>query len=317
MARSANGSGVSAANGSVANGAAGRGGKFIAVANMKGGVGKTTTVVSLAETLAADDADAKVLVIDLDPQASASVCVAGDDLLWQLITSDRTLEAFLEKRLILQEKAEIGTLVYEDISSTTHRDRPLALSLLPCGPELRIIERELIYELTNRNLSMTAIDGRIWQLFSKDVASLGRDFDFILFDCAPGISPVTEAAICLADLVIVPTIPDYLSVYGLDAFHGSIWAGKSGRTRVPKSAPHILLTRTQQINHHHSIRQQVVDATRRLGSPYRILDASVPQSAGLTGALMKGGVQTFTQKYTARLIDATLVPLAREIKGLL
>ena len=60
-------------------------GKLIAVANMKGGVGKTTTVVSSAEALGADDPSASVLVVDLDPQASASVCLAGNDLLAEMI----------------------------------------------------------------------------------------------------------------------------------------------------------------------------------------------------------------------------------------
>ncbi len=296
---------------------AARRGKFIAVANMKGGVGKTTTVVSLAETLAADDLDARVLVVDLDPQASASVCIAGDSLLWQLICGDKTLEAFLEARLIHQNKAAVRDIICEEVSAPMHKGRPLGLSLLPCGPELRIVERELLYELTNRDLSMNAIDGKIWHLFSHEIQSLATDYDFIIFDCAPGISPVTEAAICMADLVMVPTIPDYLSVYGLDAFHGSIWAGKSGRSRKPKSAPHILLTRTQDIRQHHSITQQLIEATQKPESPYRLIAARVPQSAGLSEALIKGGDLTYTQKYTAKIIDGTLAPLAAKIKGLL
>jgi cellulose biosynthesis protein BcsQ len=81
-------------------------GKLIAVANMKGGVGKTTTVVSLAEALAADNPSASILVIDLDPQASASVCLAGDDLLSEMITKNRTLEDFLELRLLAARPGE-------------------------------------------------------------------------------------------------------------------------------------------------------------------------------------------------------------------
>ena len=314
MARSAGGAAI---NGASASPAGGRGGKFIAVANMKGGVGKTTTVVSLAETLAADDGAARVLVIDLDPQASASVCIAGDDLLYELIVQHRTVEAFLEKRLIHGEKADVRDLVRRIIAAPMHRGQPLDVSLIPCGPDLRITERELLYELTNRSLSMNAIDGRIWQLFSQDIRSLAEEFDFVIFDCAPGISPVTEAAICLADLVVVPTIPDYLSVYGLDAFHGSIWTRKYGKTRVPKSAPHILLTRTQATRQHQQITEQVVAATQAEGSVYRMIKAQVPQSAGLSEALTRGGEQTYARKYSPKIIDETLVPLARQIKGLL
>ena len=83
-------------------------GKLIAIANMKGGVGKTTTVVSLAEALAADDPSASILVVDLDPQASASVCLAGENLLAEMITDDHTVEAFLEDRLLNHETTKLA-----------------------------------------------------------------------------------------------------------------------------------------------------------------------------------------------------------------
>ena len=294
-----------------------RKGKFIAIANMKGGVGKTTTVVSLAETLAADNLEASVLVVDLDPQASASVCIAGDEHLSDLIDEDRTLEAFLETRLIRAENANLLDIIRTQISAITHLNEQLDLSLLPCGPKLRIVERELLYELTTRDMSMNAIDGKIWQIFSRDFAALRKTYDYIIFDCAPGISPVTEAAIRIADLVIVPTIPDYLSVYGLDAFHGSIWAQRSGGLPKPKSAPHILVTRLQNTKQHDRIVTMLVEKVQRKDSNYRLVEAHVPQSAGLADALMKGGILTFTQKYTSPIIAQTLMPLVLEIKGLL
>lgn len=126
-------------------------GKLIAVANMKGGVGKTTTVVSLAEALAADDSQASVLVVDLDPQASASVCLAGDDLLAEMIRGNRTVEAFLDERLIVREPTKLAPKIHKAVSNTTHGGNPLKISLLPCGPELRTVEREIVYKLTEKN----------------------------------------------------------------------------------------------------------------------------------------------------------------------
>ena len=295
-----------------------RDGKFIAVANMKGGVGKTTIVVSLAEALAADNLNASVLVVDLDPQASASVCIAGDELLAKLIEDGRTLEAFLEDRLIRQEQSpQLGEQIRKQISTVTHQGQQLGVSLLPCGPHLRIVERELLYELTNRDHSMNAIDGKIWQIFNKDFVALKSFYDFILFDCAPGISPVTEAAIRISDLVVVPTIPDYLSIYGLNAFHGSIWAQRSGGFPKPKSAPHILISRMQNTRQHKIVAEQLVSAAQKEGTNYRLVHAWVPQFAGLVDALTHPGYLSYTQKYTSSFIDRTLQPLVTEIKGLL
>jgi chromosome partitioning protein len=119
-------------------------GKLIAIANMKGGVGKTTTVVSLAEALAADDPSASILVVDLDPQASASVFLAGENLLAEMITDDRTAEAFLEDRLLNHETTKLAPKIRNAVGGTTHAGNQLKISLLPRGPHLRVVEREII-----------------------------------------------------------------------------------------------------------------------------------------------------------------------------
>jgi chromosome partitioning protein len=119
-------------------------GKLIAVANMKGRVGKTTTVVSLAEALAADNPSASILVVDLDPQASASVCLAGDKLLTEMIEDGRTVESFIEDRLIKGDGTELAPKIHKNVSCTTQGGNQLKISLLPCGPDLRVVEREIV-----------------------------------------------------------------------------------------------------------------------------------------------------------------------------
>jgi chromosome partitioning protein len=293
-----------------------RKGKFIAVANMKGGVGKTTTVVSLAEALSADDENAKILVIDLDPQASASVAIASDTILASLIENERTLEAFLETRLIKRLQADVFGMIHRQILGTWHQARQLNVGLLPCGPHLRVVEKELIYDLAKAKFSISSMDGQITKLFQNDILPLGKHFDFILFDCAPGISPVTEIAIRLSDLVIVPTIPDYLSVYGLNAFYESIWNYKAKGLPSPKQMPSLLVTRMQKnIRQHREVLEGLQEGATQPNAPYKIFAAQIPTSAALVEAIMKEDGLTFIQKYTQTVISQILVPLVKEVRG--
>lgn len=293
-------------------------GKLIAVANMKGGVGKTTTVVMLAEALAADGA--RVLVVDLDPQASVSVCLAGPDLLWGMIAQGRTLEAYLALKLIAREKPSLAARIHGQVSLTTHKNEPLALSLLPSGPYLRMVEREIIYELTGQGFAMHAIEGRLWKLFQNDIAPLAADYDYVLFDCAPGISPMTEVVVRGADLVLVTSIPDFLSTYGLNAFVETIWrkSGRQSGQSVPKSPPYVLVTRYQQgVRQHQQTLAQLRAEAESEDAGFKLLTTCIPQAAALADALVPRDLPpTFSGKYNVH-VSTVLIPLVEELKGIL
>ncbi|WP_026606291.1 ParA family protein [Methylocapsa acidiphila] len=291
-------------------------GKMIAIANMKGGVGKTTTVVSLAEALAADDPTASILVVDLDPQASASACLAGDGLLATMIEEGRTIDAFLALRLITREPARLAPRIRHAVSRTTHKGDPLKISFLPCGPHLRLVEREIIYNLTEREYSMRAIEGQTWKLFEQEFLPLKEAYTYVIFDCPPGISPLTEIAIRASDLVIVPTIPDRVSILGLDAFCQIIWKEPPGVLPKPRLLPHVLVTRWQKnVKQHQDILAQLKVEAKAKDPGICLLNTRVQQAAALAGALANDGAPTFKQKYGE--VISVLDQLVQELKGVL
>ena len=176
-------------------------GKVIAVANMKGGVGKTATVVGLAEALAAEGAE--MLVVDLDSQANASICLAGDEVLKTLIEDGNTIDAFLDDRFFRDRRdASIASRIRTNVSNVFHLER--SITALAAGIELGAAPAG------TATCVRTDQDGHEPRPYRRGAArrhqgSAERDprrsYDYILFDCAPGISALTEVSLRLADLV--------------------------------------------------------------------------------------------------------------------
>jgi cellulose biosynthesis protein BcsQ len=263
-------------------------GRVIAVANMKGGVGKTTVVVGLAETLAAVGASVgvSVLVVDADAQANASVCVAGDQRLADLIDAGRTLDALLDDRLLDRGRMTAADVIAADLSRVTHAGARLNISLLPTSAELRLLERELIFELTEQKLGLNAIVGKLFRLLERELDGLRKKYDFILIDCAPGISAVTEASIRLADLVVVPTIPDFLSTYGLAAFCRTLWREDSIDPQFrPRKLPHVVASRRRPIREHERILGQIEFEAGLPDPPFALFKTIIPEAAAIAAGL--------------------------------
>ncbi len=157
-------------------------GKIIAIANQKGGVGKTTTTVNLAASLGV--LEKKVLLIDADPQANATSGLGID-----------------------VDSVEIGTYQLLEHTKTAKEtiiptDSP-NLDLIPSHIDLVAIEIELVDK-----------DEREYML-KKAIKALKSEYDYILIDCAPSLGLLTLNALTAADSVIIPIQCEYFALEGL------------------------------------------------------------------------------------------------------
>ncbi|MGH6740513.1 MAG: ParA family protein [Bradyrhizobium sp.] len=279
-------------------------GKVIAVANMKGGVGKTATVVGIAEAFAAGGKS--VLVIDLDAQANASICIAGDATLSDLMRRQRTIDGFISEFTRNGWSTNFDEYIKSDVSNVTHQEKPLKLSLLASSPALRDLERDLIYALTKRKQTLGDIVEALWDLMQEQFRLSKRDFDLVIIDCAPGISLLTEVSVRLADLVVIPTIPDFLSTFGLDAFCANMWDRRlaGGKTPSPRGLPYVVATRCRPINvHRDTIAALRLEAAATKPS-FKMFKAQVPEAAAISAALGNLDAHaSFADKWTPKIVD--------------
>lgn len=293
-------------------------GRVIAVANMKGGVGKTTTVIMLAEGFAAEGK--RVIVVDLDAQANASYCFTADEALKLILEKRRSVTSFLADQIIYGDRRSVLDYVTPEISEVTQAGELLPIALLASSPRLRLLEREIVIELAEKKFSIKAFEARALRVLDAALKDLRAAYDIVLFDCAPGISAFTEVAIRLADIVVVPTIPDYLSTLGFDAFRASIWENAHGRTSSlpqPKRAPIILPTRVNinKVQHRDTLAEMRAEAALP-DAPFDLYEFFVANQAPIEKAMDPEHFDepaTFVQKW-GTAVD-TVRGLTRETRG--
>lgn len=164
-------------------------GKIVAIANQKGGVGKTTTCINLAASMAATKR--KVLVIDLDPQGNATMASGID-------------------------KYEVDATAYELLVEDTPFD------------EVVCRKTTGHYDLIAANGDVTAAEIKLMEVFAREVrlknaiASVRDNYDFIFIDCPPALNLLTINAMAAADSVLVPMQCEYFALEGLTALMDTI-----------------------------------------------------------------------------------------------
>ena len=275
-----------------------RNGKTLAVANMKGGVGKTTSVVAIAEAFAAIRG-ARVLVIDVDAQANASLAIMGDDALTEAIEEERTIRAFLENATIGGGTEPISGFIHKSLSDVSHMGKPLQVDVVPCEVDFRHSEREIIYELTERGESLKAIENRFTRILRPTFELLESHYDYVLVDCPPGISAVTEVSLRVASMVISPVIPDFLSTLGLEAFCRQVMDSVHRGDPTKRRRPYVLASRVKATRGHSGVMEGMRGISSMPTAEFHMFNTHLPERNWFADGIGKtGSSPTFTEKWT-------------------
>jgi len=223
--------------------------RIMAVANQKGGVGKTTTAVNVSGELARRGK--RVLLVDSDPQGNATTSLGISKRDLQTTTYD--------------------VLMGQSLSGVAHSSGRENFSLLPTDQDLAGAEVEL-----------AQAERREWRL-AHGLANVAEQYDWIIIDCPPSLGLLTLNALCAADRVLIPLQCEYLALEGLAQLKGTL--DRVRESFNPRLS--ILGVVMTMYDGRTNLAQQVVDEVQRF-FPRLICRTLIPRSIRLSEAPSHG-----------------------------
>lgn len=178
---------------------------IISFINFKGGVGKTTTLVQVAETLSAVHGK-KVLVLDLDPQTNATVALIGDAAWEKVDAAQQTLAHLFFDMLDGTSNFDVSKAVIHGVSNLPGS----TIDLIPSSIHLVEVQDRLSDISVRTAWTMAPME-----VVKLELGSLFKDYDFVLIDCPPNLGFITQNGLEVSDYYVTPVVPDVLSTYGL------------------------------------------------------------------------------------------------------
>jgi chromosome partitioning protein len=221
-------------------------GKIIAIANQKGGVGKTTTAVNLSAAMG--QKGKKTLLVDIDPQGNSSSGVGVDR---------RKLKNTVYEVLVGEVKAQ-DVIIHTEFSN---------LDLIPSSMDLAAAEIELA-GLEHRE-----------SVLKSALVPLRENYDFLFIDCPPSLGMITTNALCVADTLLVPIQCEYYALEGLSQLMNSVRRVKRQYNEQLDIEGVLLTMYDGRLN----LTQQVVEEVKKY-FPRKVFSTVIPRAVRLSEA---------------------------------
>jgi chromosome partitioning protein len=280
--------------------------------NLKGGVGKTTAAVAVAEILAQEH-QKHVLLIDLDPQTNATVTLISEDKWSEMDKNGQTIAQLFDDRLNPQNKPkfDIEKAILRQVS--TINDGIARLDLLASSIQL--------IDLQDR-IPMIALSGNFQtnplEILRVALQPIIDRYDYIIIDCPPSLGTVTKNGLRISTGYVIPTIPDIVSTWGIYQIVENIDKfSKDIDREIP--ALGIVATKVQKNKLHDRIINDLKSSRlgrfgeKKVRVQPKLFESKIPQTVAVArGSDVEDDIRTFKGKYG--LAYDSLSSLTKEIK---